>query len=290
MFLGKFKLTMPHIPDTQPMLSSKRSDSYTDSGKKRYFRSKKGNTNGNEDGRRGRQHITNIISSIQNRYRSKSPDASSLIPLVCDKDQINLIGALEGLMRLISVSKYHMRTRMLMDLLSLLKTSEYNQKLFCRQKINWDKWMVALISLESNDDANACNQLVSQITATVVSRFLQKEDKGWIAIMQLLESINRRILGVIREDKQRQQQMYMNGNDDGNNVNNNGKNGKPSLKKFRLSETGTVQCRLLHDFLVQVLAIILNEFLMNHVKSHGKMNQKNDELNNLEDRSETLKV
>ena len=69
----------------------------------------------------------------------------SLIPLVSDKDQINLVGALEGLMKLISLSSYRIRTRMLMDILSLVKTSDHNQKLFCRQRNEWDKWMVNLI-------------------------------------------------------------------------------------------------------------------------------------------------
>ena len=107
-----------------------------------------------------------------------------------DNDLIgqSVVGALEGLMTLISASSYRMRTRQLMDLLSLVKTycrwsrsSDANQKLLFRQRHDWDTWMVWLLSLDAhNDDAGACNQLVSQIAVTIVWRFLQNGDKGWV--------------------------------------------------------------------------------------------------------------
>eukprot|EP01083_Nonionella_stella_P316311 1146335_1 len=171
--------------------------------------------------------------------------------LVNDGDEISLVLALEGLMKLISASGYVMRTRMLMDVLSLVKTSDYNQKLFCRQRNSWDKWMVKLISLETgNDDVRACNQLVSQIAATIVWRFLMRDDKGWISVMQLLESLNRKILSLIREDKV-------------------------------LSLQTKLKCRILHSFLIGVLVLVLNRFLMDQVRSGG--------VNDLSDTSEHIK-
>merc|ERR550532_447362 len=64
--------------------------------------------------------------------------------------------------------------------------------------------MVSLLAVDpDDDDAGACNQLVSQIAATIVWRFLVKDDKGWISVMQLLESVNRKILGLIKAEKRR---------------------------------------------------------------------------------------
>ena len=95
-------------------------------------------------------------------------------------------------------SNYPMKTRQLMDLLSLVKTNEHNQKMFCRQR-HWDKWVVSLISLEMDDDALACNQLVAQITSTLVWRFLMKDDKGASALMRLLIAVNLRIRTIIKK-------------------------------------------------------------------------------------------
>ena len=49
-------------------------------------------------------------------------EAAAMILLVSHEDQISCVGALEGLMNLISVSSYRIRTRMLMDILSYLST------------------------------------------------------------------------------------------------------------------------------------------------------------------------
>ena len=44
-------------------------------------------------------------------------ETAAMILLVSHEDQISCVGALEGLMKLISVSSYRIRTRMLMDIL-----------------------------------------------------------------------------------------------------------------------------------------------------------------------------
>ena len=72
--------------------------------------------------------------------------------------------------------------------------------MFCRQR-HWDKWVVSLISLEMDDDALACNQLVAQITSTLVWRFLMKDDTGASALMRLLIAVNLRIRTIIKKFK-----------------------------------------------------------------------------------------
>merc|ERR1711920_612687 len=187
---------------------------------------------------------------------------------------------------------------MLMDILSLVKTSDYNQKLFFRQRTSWDKWMVNLISLETdNDDANACNQLVSQIAATIVWRFLMKDDKGWTSVMQLLESLNRRILKLIRADRKDKdvEAEEKQNNDDDQVV----EKEKQTPKPHKLSEKTTKECRVLHEFLVQVLVLVLNRFLMdqlrgsndpnNREKREKKGHSRRSTMNDLFDSSESIK-
>merc|ERR1719295_852987 len=164
--------------------------------------------------------------------------------------------------------------------------------------------MVSLLAVDpDDDDAGACNQLVSQIAATIVWRFLIKDDKGWISVMQLLESVNRKILSLIKKEKRRfrklsadesEQKDKSKGNEGmetteglnndnkdkpklSNNINSNSNQPpmvppSPTLsprgkKSHPLTMETKLKCRVLHEFLVQVLVLVLNRFLMDQLRA-----------------------
>ena len=131
--LGKHRLQMPNVHSA----NSKRYRSFDNN---EYFGNEtlSGSKANNSGGNLMNSSFTNISNegNIANSTNKGSTNHNShervpslsMMPPVSDKDQISLSGALEGLVQLIIQSNYPMKTRQLMDLLSLVKTNDHNQK------------------------------------------------------------------------------------------------------------------------------------------------------------------
>jgi len=118
--------------------------------------------------------------------RSPQPEPSP----VTGAELIANTAAIEGLTILIHGADSRLKTRALMDLLSLLKSNDRNRKLFGRQR-KWSEWMVKLFGARKED---VTDEIVVSLVETILWNFLTQEELGFIAVHHFLRMIKFKII------------------------------------------------------------------------------------------------
>ncbi|ETO20005.1 neurobeachin [Reticulomyxa filosa] len=240
-------------------------------------------------------HDGAVDSRVAHKAKLTKKDSWTSAQLVSHKDVIKLSGALEGLMYLIGMADFKLKTKILKDVLSMVNKNEFNARACVKQR-NWDRWMVSILSLEISNEARNCNQLVSQICATLIWHQLVNDDKGYTTVLALLQTANdriRKLLYPFHQSAQTNGGIESTPSKTGSANSESKKETDAELElrspssssppdiqhrfsilvsasaslhsnKPHYPEEVVAQCRVLHEYVVQVLLHLLHHFMKVH--------------------------
>ena len=229
---------------------------------------------------------TTITDSDDRKIKSES---------ISGKDTIVFSDVLEGLIHLMTKSTYKLKQQQLKDLLLLLKTSQHNRKMFCSQP-QWERLVVSLLCLANDQDALKCNHLIAQIASSLVFGALLQDEHGANPMMGLLTAVDQRINHVVhkletRRMNERDQALMKENKEEEEkkqekDTNKHNKDKNLDRKEKLLSIT--TQCRILYQFLVEVVLLVLNQLQKSSYSIENSDQKKATNLRQLLDVTEYI--